>query len=750
MTMGDPTYKALLIGNSTFPNDPHNLQSLEGPVNDISVLRDALTDPQVGLFEPTAVRMLPERTMAEILIELETFFGSAARDDRLLLYYSGHGLLTDENRLLLCARDTRTDVVKATSVSAMAINDMIDSSAAQTTIIVLDCCYSGAFKGAGLPESLKGNGRFLLTSTRSGQLANDATRRNGTSLFTQHLVDGLLNAVPDTNGDGYVELGEIYDYVHARLVSEGRQIPQRSFSGGGSVAVARRPHELADGESRPSAGFELSQSTIDIDDVAQGETLPPEQVYVLTGAGETCDYSVSTEAEWIRVEPHEGYFSVALHPLPGTNRANVVVRNRDTGATRTMRVRVRVREPEPLVEVATAPESPITRTAQDGIRHGKSDTDPAPDLRRGGGLAGQLRHLTRTRPRAILVGLGTFVVLFGLVATIVTLTTGGSSTSSSTTPVSGPGPATLYSPTGLAVGPSGAVLVADSGHDRVRRIGPDSGVTTVAGHGGDDPPTVPGSAAAATASSISGVSAIAADGSGNVYVALGSDKGIAKVSPDGAVSLVLIRVPGGGSPTVSALAVGPDGQLVGAVGNDVFKLGPDGTVTLVAGSGSSGYTGDGGPATSARLNIPQGLAIDRQGQIYIADSGNDRVRLVRSDGTIVTVAGVGSDNPQGDGGPAVAAKVSQPTGLALDDKGNLYITSGNQLRRVGSDGIITLVAGRADNSSGFYGDNGLASAAALSRPDGVGRDSAGNLYVSDTGNNRVRKITPEGTITTVG
>ncbi len=179
--MSDPTYKALLIGNSTFPNDPHNLQSLEGPVNDISVLRDALTDPQVGLFEATSVRMLPERTMAEILIELETFFGSADRDDRLLLYYSGHGLLTDENRLLLCARDTRTDVVKATSVSAMAINDMIDSSAAQTTIIVLDCCYSGAFKGAGLPEKLS-----RMFPQRDHPAGGSVRRRRRSRLWAAH------------------------------------------------------------------------------------------------------------------------------------------------------------------------------------------------------------------------------------------------------------------------------------------------------------------------------------------------------------------------------------------------------------------------------------------------------------------------------------------------------------------------------------------------------------------------------------
>ncbi len=743
--MSDPTYKALLIGNSTFPNDPHNLQSLEGPVNDISVLRDALTDPQAGLFEPTAVRMLPERTMAEILIELETFFGSATRDDRLFLYYSGHGLLTDENRLLLCARDTRTDLVKSTSVSATAINDMIEGSPAQTTIIVLDCCYSGAFKGADLPDSLKGNGRFLLTSTHSGQLANDATRRNGTSLFTQHLVDGLLNAVPDTNGDGYVELGEVYDYVHARLVSEGRQIPQRSFSGGGGVAVARRPRELpVDGGQQPS-GFELSQTSLEIDDVAPGESLPPEQVYVLTGPGETCDYSVSTEAEWIEVEPHDGYFSVVLHPGPGTNRANVVVRDRQSGATKTMRLRVRVVDAETQCEAA-----PQVGPAG-GAEQTNADADAAsgkPDDAGGGGLMGRLRQLRGRRLTMVLAGLGVLVALGIVAAVIITRTTGKSSSSS--IPVSGPGPATLYNPVDVVAGAGGAVFVADSGHDRVRRIGPDGRVTTVAGRGGDDGPAPASGGNLATSNGISGASTLAADGSGNLYIALSSEGGIARVTPDGAVSLVPIRVPGGASPKISAMAVAPDGRMIVAVDNDVFRIEADGGVTSLAGSGISGYTGDGGPATAARLNGPKGLLVDAQGQIYIADTGNDRVRLVRPDATIVTVAGVGSSGPRGDGGLAVTATVIQPRALALDDKGNLYIASTNQLRRVGADGIITVAAGSPDDTSGFTGDDGPATAALLNSVFGVTRDPTGNLYLSDSGNNRVREITPDGTITTVG
>ncbi|MGH9281298.1 MAG: caspase family protein, partial [Acidimicrobiales bacterium] len=231
-------YRALLVGNSTFPLDSHNLQALEGPVNDIAILRDALTDPEVGLFDAEDVRMLPERTMSELLIELETFFGAAHRDDQLLLYYSGHGRLSEANQLFLCARDTRTDLLRATGVSSTAINMMIEASPAQTTVIVLDCCHSGAFKAGDLPASLRGSGRYLLTSCRSGQLANDADQRNGTSMFTKHVVDGMVRAAPDRDGDGYVSLGEVYDYVHHRLRAEGRQIPQRSFSGGGDVVIA--------------------------------------------------------------------------------------------------------------------------------------------------------------------------------------------------------------------------------------------------------------------------------------------------------------------------------------------------------------------------------------------------------------------------------------------------------------------------------------------------------------------------------
>ena len=235
-----PRYRALLIGNSRFALDA-TLQSLEGPVNDVGALRSALTDSEVGLFAPADVRVLPERGAQEILVEIQRFLDSATRDDVLLLYYSGHGVLDNRNQLFLCAADTRTDVLRATSVGSTAINSMIADSAARTTVIVLDCCHSGAFKGGDLPAALAGTGWFVLTSCRGGELAADTDARNGTSLFTTYLVEALSTSGGGPNG--YVSLDELYQVLLRRLaeLSPHRPLPQRHFSGVGDVAIARRP-----------------------------------------------------------------------------------------------------------------------------------------------------------------------------------------------------------------------------------------------------------------------------------------------------------------------------------------------------------------------------------------------------------------------------------------------------------------------------------------------------------------------------
>lgn len=360
-------YRALLIGNSRFPQDQHNLQTLEGPVKDVALLNSALTHPDVGLFPHEQVRLLVDHTSSEIMRELNEFFVSAHRDDCLLFYYSGHGLLDEHNRLFLCANDTRSDLLLGTAVSSTQINMMIDSSAARTTVILLDCCHSGAFKSGSLPDSLKGEGRFLVTSARGGQLANDADRANGTSLFTQHVVEGLLGEARDTNGDGYVDLAELYDYVRDSLVVEHRQRPQRNFSGGGDVAIARRVvvtpamAEALDTD-RPAGAeavaalpiLDLSETVIDLRDIRAGETLPPERIAVLNRGDGQLDWTVETTNDWLEIERSPHHFELRLHPAVGTNRGNVLVQDRITGATKTLRVRVDVTEPEapPRLEVS--------------------------------------------------------------------------------------------------------------------------------------------------------------------------------------------------------------------------------------------------------------------------------------------------------------------------------------------------------------------------------------------------------------
>jgi hypothetical protein len=184
-------YRALLIGNSTYPADEHNLQTLKGPVKDIAVLNRALSDRDTGLFADVDVTLLPEATSTRAVRALGTFFTTADRDDVLLVYFSGHGKLDQLGRLHLCMNDTETTNLLSTAVSSVRINEFADASRARNVVIILDCCYAGAFRGGEFGDTVAGPGRYVMTSCRGTQLANDATVDNGTSFFiTQHLVGG--------------------------------------------------------------------------------------------------------------------------------------------------------------------------------------------------------------------------------------------------------------------------------------------------------------------------------------------------------------------------------------------------------------------------------------------------------------------------------------------------------------------------------------------------------------------------------
>ncbi|HKE22335.1 MAG TPA: hypothetical protein VKB88_08090 [Bryobacteraceae bacterium] len=216
---------------------------------------------------------------------------------------------------------------------------------------------------------------------------------------------------------------------------------------------------------------------------------------------------------------------------------------------------------------------------------------------------------------------------------------------------------------------------------------------------------------------------------------------------------------------LKSVAADAIGNTYFVASNCVFQLNQDGIVTRIAGTGQPGYSGDGGPATSAQLQLesvalapplayyvdppPPGIAVDNGGNVYVADNGNYRVRKISPDGIITTVAGSGTAGFSGDGGPAISAQLSPVSGLAIDAAGNLMIAdfSANRIRRVAADGRIATVAGTGD--CGLTGDGGPAAIAQICSPTGIATDSAGNLFVADIGNNRIRQISADGSITTV-
>ncbi|MGV9212777.1 caspase, EACC1-associated type [Micromonospora sp. RB23] len=235
-------YRALLVCNSLYEADP-KLHALHGPRIDARLLSAALTDGEMGMFASEHVTILFDASRAEIAEAANRFFSDAEPDDVLLFYFSGHGRNRNQ-KLYLCARDTTASLLPGTAVSNDTLNDIIGDSLARAKVIVLDCCHSGAFKGSVAVERLlAGKGRFVLTATAASETAADADDEGLPSPFTNALVDGLLHGADDKDGDGMVDLADLYEYLQVAL--RGSSEPRHRFDGFANVPIARRPVSVA-------------------------------------------------------------------------------------------------------------------------------------------------------------------------------------------------------------------------------------------------------------------------------------------------------------------------------------------------------------------------------------------------------------------------------------------------------------------------------------------------------------------------
>jgi streptogramin lyase len=307
--------------------------------------------------------------------------------------------------------------------------------------------------------------------------------------------------------------------------------------------------------------------------------------------------------------------------------------------------------------------------------------------------------------------------------------------------------ANLYGPVGVALDSVGNLYIADTANGRVRRVGTNGIITTVAGGG------FGGDGGEATNASLSGPYGVVLDASGDLYVADYGDNCIREVNTNGIITTVAgngtAGYSGDGGEAINAELAFPWGVAVDGAGNlfiadtgnsVIRKVDTNGVISTVAGNGTNGYTEDGVAATNTTLDDSDGVAVDALGNLFITDTSNNRIRKVDTAGIITTSAGTGTAGFSGDGGAANDANINHPTGAVIDPAGNLYFADSFnfRIREVNTNGIISTVAGKGTGS--YSGDGGPATAASLYIPMGVALDAFGNLYIADTDNNRIRRV----------
>jgi len=327
--------------------------------------------------------------------------------------------------------------------------------------------------------------------------------------------------------------------------------------------------------------------------------------------------------------------------------------------------------------------------------------------------------------------------------------------------------AAFYYPYGVAFDIAGNLYIADGENNCIRKINTSGVVTTIVGNGTGG---YGGDGGQATAAQLYQPISITIDNAGNLYIADDLNSRIRKVNTSGIITTIAGTgtqgYSGDNGQATAAMINTPVGLAFDAMGNlfiteeegyRIRKVNTNGIITTIAGTGTAGYSGDNGFATSAQLNTPIEITFDNKDNLYFADETNNRIRKINTAGTITTIAGIGTQGYSGDGGTATLAQLNNPFGIVTDVAGNIYFSESwnNIVRKVDTLGIITTIAGTGAGASNggsctsmyYSGDGGLATLAELNEPGGITLDIVGNLYITDLCNNRIRKVT---NVTTLG
>jgi uncharacterized protein (TIGR03437 family) len=545
--------------------------------------------------------------------------------------------------------------------------------------------------GDGGPATSAGMIPTWVTVDNSGNLyivdgGTKKIRKVNTSGIVSTLAGGALNTGLG-NGDGGPPTGGVFVSMSSVAVDPAGNV---YISDPGDARVRK----VSSGAS--ASPVTATPSTLSFS-VNAGAAAPPTQTVVIGSLGSTLTYTAAASTTgggpWLSVSPDSGnantVLTISVNPsglAAGSYNGTITITPSGAGNTP-------LTIPVKLTVNAAASQGIISTIAGNGL---------VPFSAEGGAATGAAVGVS-----AVAVdGSGNVYISDTVSNKILKVSSSGTITTfagnGSITFAGDNGPATkasFFTPLGVAADNSGNVYIADSLNNRVRKVDAGGAITTVAGNG---TPSFSGDGGPAASAGVWNPSAVAVDTAGNLYIAEAGNNRVRKVDTNG-----IIRTFAGGAVLV-------------------------------------GFAGDGGPAVGAGLFLPGGLAVDKSGNVFIADIGDNRIRKVNASGVISTVAGNGTKGFSGDGGQATSAMLNMfgaHAGLGVDSAGNLYIPdiANHRVRKVDTSGVITTVAG--NGIAGFSGDNGPATSAGLNNPNDVAVDSSGNLYIADSTNNRVRKVT---------